>query len=151
MATLTAKIRTALEADSALTTLVAGGIYDASELPREGLTLSNAVKLGDGIRLATAIVLRWRASGMYQNQMLSAERRLLEVWMYTDSDYSILEQVKARVKVLLDQQYWLTDDFVLANSLWSGDMGEFRAAELNNAAADRAAFYFVLARQSTPA
>lgn len=133
MAEITAATRALLEADATLVALATGGIWDASELDQNGLSV-------DGItdsrgRLLPTVVLRWRGSVPAEIVKFS-ETGYVEMYFYANSGQTVIRQMMARVKVLLHRQR-VTATGTGANFFsWVNDIGEYVAEELNNAAAN---------------
>jgi hypothetical protein len=147
MASLQDTIRLGLEADGSLTTILTGGIFDASELDREGLSLGD-VQDPTTKKVKPCAVLRWRGSSPTgPTDRLNAEARFLEVYLYEDMGTVNVEAAKRRLKQLLHRQSFLAANFGLVWLRWAGDFGEFSADELGGASADMARFEVTLTRK----
>lgn len=141
MASLPETVRTLLEADSTLTTALTGGIWDESELPRDGLPGEATVFTTQG-RLKPVMVLRWGGDGPYGG-LSDSGRQSLDVWVYQDTNYDTIRTVLRRVKVLLHRKSHDTDERSPAWSTWAGNLGETIAPELGDAPVNRSRFQFV--------
>lgn len=149
MASLRDTIRLALEGDATLTAILTGGVYDASELDREGLSLSDVSKQADGVRIKPTAVLRWRGSNPTDQSdfIPGVESRFMEVWVYADQGYATIDSAIRRIKTLLDLHYFTSDNEGLTYLRWAGDIGEIEAPELGNATADRSRYQIILVRK----
>lgn len=100
--TLQATLRTTLEADVTLTGLLTGGIFDASELPEDGLTpgMTNTPWDAYGV-LQPCAVIRWRGQNPYGPHWdLGSERLFFEVYLY--GARSSIDSAADRLNVLLN-------------------------------------------------
>ena len=140
MATQRNALRTYLEADGTLTGVLTGGIYDASELDRNGLSPLDLSTDSVG-RMQPVMVIRWRGASA-KEIIRHSERRFVEFYFYDDSGYANIESAKARLKALLDG-YNLggTQDAKMNTFHWVNDLGEFVAEEYEGAASDRSTYY----------
>ncbi len=146
MASLQDTIRLALEGDATLTAILTGGIFDASELDREGLSLGDVQDTNNKVK--PCAVLRWRGSNPTgPTDRLNAEARFLEVYLYEDMGTVNIEAARRRIKQLLHRQSFLATNFGLVWLRWAGDQGEFSADELGGASADMARFEVTLTRK----
>jgi len=141
MTTLPETIRTTLEADSTLTTLLTGGIWDDSELLPDGLPGESSVWTTEG-RLKPVSVLRWGGDVPYGG-LTTSGRQFLEVWVYQDTEYDIIRAVLRRVKELLHRQSFDTDERSPVWSTWKGNLGETTAPELSDRPVNRSRVEFV--------
>ncbi len=95
MASLQDTIRLALEGDATLTAILTGGIFDASELDREGLSLGDVQDTNNKVK--PCAVLRWRGSNPTgPTDRLNAEARFLEVYLYEDMGTVNIEAARRR-------------------------------------------------------
>lgn len=127
-------LRTYLEAIGALTTILTGGIYDASELDRLGYRLFEANTDSRG-RLQPAMVIRWR-SGSPFGPHYDSERQTVELWYY---DFSGRDNITAAMRVVynnLHRQLVTATNFGLCWYEWNGNRGEFMDEALGNASGD---------------
>ncbi len=145
MATLREELLSLLNDDPDLTALTPGGWFDANEVFRDGVHVSNAPYEADGVTLQTFGVLRWRGSNPAEIARYS-ERRTVEVYFYADVGYGAIEAAKARVKELLDGQTVSGDDFGARTFFWMTDGGETPADELGGASSDMSRYYVILTR-----
>lgn len=139
--TIRADVLATLEADATLTATLTGGIYDASELPMDGLTPSAAPDAYDGVRLQPCAVIRWRS--VSETQILGASRRrFLEIYYYQAVGQGSIESAQARVRTLLHRAKQLeTDGGQVYFATWVEDGGEMVADELNGAAMSFSRYY----------
>lgn len=147
MATLQDTVRLYLEGQISLTMILTGGIFDASEMDREGMDLET-VRDATTKRLKPWAELRWRGSNPTgPTDRLNAETRFLEVWLYEDMGYANIEAAKRIVKQLLHRKVFAADNYGLVWLRWAGDLGEFVADEMGGASGDRCRFELTLTRK----
>lgn len=127
-------LRTTLESDTVLMTLLTGGVWDASELPRDGGGESTFSRETDGVRLKPIAVIRFRASSVYSANLIGAERGTLELYFYQDIGYDVIEQAITRAKTLLNHVFITADDRALAQLEYDFTSGDVPGAELSDAA-----------------
>lgn len=150
MAVLIDGLRATLEADAAFTGQMTGGVYDASELGKDG-SLPISV-FDDRGRIAPCVIIRWRVATPGTITKFT-EQRYAELWFYAEGATGrvAIETAKARAKVLLHEQLLSGITGTGGNYLeWVSDMGEFAAEEYQNAAADMSRYlvkYSVTARK----
>jgi hypothetical protein len=144
MADLKTVFREQLETDATLTALLTGGVWDASELPVEGLaagSLPSGVLESDGIRVKPFAAITWRAATPFGADVLGAERQTVEVYVYQQVGYDVIDAVLRRLKGRLhDQPLGASDHEALAWCLWAGDLGEMVAVELGQISMNRSRF-----------
>lgn len=133
MTTLRATIRTLLENDTALSSLLTGGIFDDSELPRDGGGVDYAPRDVTGVRILPFAVLAWQQSTPFDSTHVRAERQTLEVYLYQDSAYNIIESAADRIKSLLHNYKPVSDDRALVTVQYAYQSGNGYAEELNQA------------------
>lgn len=147
MATLRNVIRTTLEGNAGLTALLTGGIYDASELPREGLTPTNTAAAFDANgRLKPTAILRWRGAAPTETEPIGEERRFVEIYVYQDQGYEVIDSAIALIKPLLHRQEFSADGLRFVSLRWAGDLGEMVADELQSASMNRSRYEVVVLR-----
>ncbi len=148
MATLKDAVRTTLEGDATLSAILTGGVYDASEVERDGVTADNVQRDANG-RVKPFAVLRWRGSAPdFVLGTHEAERRYLEVWLYEDTGYTNIDAAERRIKTLLHRKTFAdTDNEGLAWARWVHDLGESSADELGGASASMSRYEIVLTRK----
>ena len=142
MATQRQTLLTFLEADSALTTLLTGGIFDASELDLEGLSPSDLPTDAVG-RVQPLLLIRWRGEG--EKEVIGrTERRTVELYLYDFAGYATIEAAKRRIKTLLDnQKIGSADDANMNHFKWMGGIGEFVPEEFDNVGAGEMMRFYV--------
>lgn len=133
--------RALLEADSTFADPLTGGIYDASELPEEGLTPTEAPGAWDAYGvLKPCAVIRWRGSvpvDAYPEN--GSERRTVEVYVYQQDGIDTVDAAISRLAVLLNR-YRLIASGKSYHFKRAGTMGEFVADEVGGANAMMARF-----------
>lgn len=130
MATLRASLKALLTADSTLSALLPGGIFEADDIdtPSDG-GWRWAPKAGDGLTLQAHAIIRWGDSVPFAAFPISAEAETVSVFVYHDSSYAVLEQVISRLKTLLQNTYVSADDRQLAHVRLAFISGELPAEE----------------------
>lgn len=149
MAALRDTLRTTLEGDSTLMAILTGGVWDASELDRQGLSLADVAKQADGVRIKPCALIRFRgANPTVQSDFIPGiEHRFFDVLGYADAGYAIVDSALRRIKVLFDLKYFTSDNEGLTYVRWAGDLGEFVDDQLGGAAADRSRYQVILIRK----
>jgi len=133
MATLRDLVRMTLTGDATLMALLTGGVKDDSTVDYTGEGAKDAPRESDGVRLKPHAVINWSDSTAYDTYKVGAELESVEIYFYQDMGYSTIESAINRTKVLLHDQYLLTDDRALAHLSQTFVSRGFRAEELGNA------------------
>lgn len=139
MVTLRAALMAHLSSDSRLTALLTGGILDADALPMDGGGAGSLPLAADGVSVKPFAVVRWRGSAPKEIPW-ATERRTVEIYVYQERGYDIIEQAKRRIKALLIRQMVKADDAAICMFHWVQDTGEFPAPELGNLACEMSRF-----------
>lgn len=140
MASLPTVIRTTLEGTASLTALLTGGIYDAGELGRLGLTPDTA-GLYTGDILNPCAVIRWRGTSPFGPHFSpQSQRQFFEVYLYQDDGYATIDSALLIVKQTLHRTQYTADNKRLCWVNWAQDSGELMADELGFAALKTARF-----------
>jgi hypothetical protein len=145
MGALRPDFRLLLENDTALSSTLTGGIFDATELGRNGLQIEQ-VQDAQG-RIKPCAVIRWRANNPFPPEPIPAERQFVEVYLYEDTGYTNIEAAIKRMKTLLHRKYIISTDHGLAWVRWAGDLGEMEAEELGNCPMNRSRFEIIKTRK----
>lgn len=133
MGVLREVFRQTLEADTALTTLLTGGIMDASELPADGGGSKSAPRESGKTRIQPYAVVRWRAVRPFSVEVLEAEKETVEVYIYQQKGYDTIEAAIHRMKALLHRQFLTADNRAIAHTFMTFISGELTAEELHYA------------------
>lgn len=133
MATLRAAFKARLVADTALMTLLTGGITDAADTDPDGGSASEAPRETDGIRLKPHAKIRWRAANTFAPQTLGPLRQTVEIYIYQDRGYATIEAAAKRLKALLHDTYMSADDAKLNHIVLTTISGELPAPEYGDA------------------
>ena len=147
MAYLRAVLKTYLNADAALMTLLPGGVLDTDELPEGASSIQDVPH--NGPQITPFAMLRWR--GATPKEIVSfTERRSVEIYFYQHRGYATIERAKRRVKTILERTMLPADDAGIAMFHWAHDTGEFPADELGRASADMSRYYvdYVVVQES---
>ena len=116
MAGLRQVFRTTLENDASLGALLTGGIFDAEELDYTGESASSAPREADGVTLKPHAVIRWGSGSPSGNAYkVAGELETVEVYVYQDTGYDVIERAILRMRTVLGDQYLAADDRALAH------------------------------------
>lgn len=134
-------IRETLEGDATLVAILTGGIYDASELPMDGLTPSSAPGAFTGVRLNPCAVIRFRGSN--ETEIIgSSRRRFMEIYFYQQVGMDQIDAAAARCRVLLHHaKQFTTDGGQVYYTTWVDSSGDMVADELDGAAMAFSRYY----------
>lgn len=152
MADLKTVFRQKLEGDATLTTLLTGGIYDSSELSREGITPGNlsAIFAADEITILPFAAVTWHEANPGEVLVPNAEMRFCEVYVYQFRRYDVIDAALLRLREMFafnrDRQLGTADDASGAWVRWAGNLGELRDPDLQNAPMGRARFQIDIVR-----
>lgn len=149
MAVLRATIKTVLANDSTLTGLLPGGIFDANDLKKGGMSLEDAPKKANGININPFALLRWQTSNKMPGMpdIMPAELRFLNVWIYDEVGQTTIEQAILQIKALLNVKDFTADEYSYTRLVWAGELGEIRDPQMGYAAADRSRYQIILMRK----
>jgi len=146
MADLKTVFRQKLEGDSALTTLLTGGIWDSSELPREGISAQNRPEIFEAnkITIKPFAAIQWREMNPLEPLLPDTKRRMCEVFVYQWKGYDTIDAALRRLEQMFeayeDRQLGVADDAAGAWVEWVGNLGEVTDPDLQNAPMSRARF-----------
>ena len=116
MASLHTVFRTTLEADATLTALLTGGIFDAEELDYSGEGAGQAPRQADAVQLKPHAVIRWSGgSPTGASYKVAGEVESVEVYVYQDVGYDVIESAILRMRTVLGDRYLSADDRALAH------------------------------------
>lgn len=148
MASLQDVIRTTLEGDATLAATLTGGIYDASETDNNGVSMEDATKETDGIRIKPFAMLRWADENALPPRFVQGERLTMECYLYAEQGYASIRTAKQRVKVLLHEKYFPTaTDHGIAYAEYVNGIPETVADELGGRPMAMVRFSFWTARK----
>ncbi len=119
-----------LTGDATLSALLTGGWFDAESLPRQGMSMSLAPKMADGVSIAPFGVIRRRGMTDEGIRDLNAERGSVEFYLYADRGYAVIERAITRLKGLLNEKIFVSSDVSLAFLRFTFVSGELMADEL---------------------
>lgn len=139
--TIRTDIRQTLEADAALAAILTGGIYDASELPQDGLTVRTVPGAFTGNRLNPCAVIRFRNNT--ETQIRGSSRRwFFEIYFYQQVGMDQIDLAQARCRALLHpQKQFKTDGGQVYYTTWTDTSGDMMADELDGAAMQFARYF----------
>lgn len=135
MATLRQTVKSILQNDATLMALLPGNILDSADMDFTGQGASQAPREADGITLKPHAVIRWSGSNPTgASYKVGAEAESVEVYVYQDTSYDVIESAIIRIRQLLHDTYLSTSDRALAHVNKAHISGEMPAEELGNAA-----------------
>jgi len=136
-------LRETLEGDATLVAILTGGIYDASELPQDGLTPEAApgAYAANGVTLKPCAVLRFR--NMNETEIVgNSRRRFFEIYFYQHVGQAQIDIAQARCRALLHpHKQFTTSSDQFYYTTWVDDLGDLVADELNGAAMSFSRYY----------
>lgn len=145
---LTTKVTT----DAPLAAILTGGVFAAETLPtngKDGMTLENAPKQADGIRILPFAVLRLTGGVGIPIRFLKTEDQTFALFAYAE-DWGTVRDAIRQVKTLLHEKYLPTtvgDTVGLIYCECVGDLPEFYADELGGRPCAATRFRATIARQ----
>lgn len=148
MTTLRAAVKALLQADTTLTTLATGGIYDGEDVGRQGLTIDMIREEGE-VAISPAIFLRWTTENRLDPDCLHVQQAFLQIYFYQDYGFDICRQMRQRAFTLLHQQTVPFDEpsgwFIFA-MVWVGDVLEQYDDQLGGAHFERSRYQVDIGR-----
>lgn len=151
MAKLRDTLRVLLENDAALTTLLTGGVWDSSELPRERITAANVPSLfeANGVTLKPFAALTWRGETPLELLLPESQRQLAELYVYQHAGYGVINDVLARVAAMFAPyaSRQVEADDATAWVRWAGNLGDLTDPNLQGASMNRALLELTIVRK----
>lgn len=146
MASLREALLAYLEADPTLmdASHLPGGIYDASVLPKDGLSFAD-LPMTDN-KIDAFGIIRWRTSSPTEHPD-STERKFLEIWLYDQRGYDRIDAAKHRLKQVLNRTIIGAEDVGAGMYHWAQDGSDTNAEEYDSAAASFVRFYVNIVRR----
>jgi hypothetical protein len=147
MTTLREAVKNVLKTDATLLALATGGIYDAEDVGRKGLTIETI--RGSGVAINPAIFLRWTTENRLNPDVLRVQQAFVQIYFYQDVGFDICRQMRQRVLTLLHQQSVAFDEpsgwycFAL---VWVGDVLEQYDDQLGGAHYERSRYQVDIGR-----
>lgn len=141
---LVGAVRALLAADSELSTLATGGIWDHDEIVaqgygRDGLTLK--VISGGTPSARPSIYVTGSATSALYPVKAQGQRHFLEVYFYDQATYTTIRAMQELVYGLLHQgRVTLTDDWYCREIVFNGNLANLRDPNLANAMLERAQY-----------
>lgn len=118
-----------LQDDPTLSALLYGGIYDAQDFGREGLSMDNVPRIvEDSPLIAPFAVIRWTTSTELL-RTIGAATQTVEVYVYDDQGYRTIDRAISRIIVLLNDVYLETSDRAFVHVRHSGYVSTQMAAD----------------------
>lgn len=125
-------VRKHLEDDTDLGNLLTGGIFDASELPQNGMSVEKVPRNANGVDALPFAVIRFGEEPRFGPFPIGASRGDIEVYVYQNRGYDVIDQAISRINALLDDVHILTADTNLAHTYRSMPSGDLTDEELGN-------------------
>lgn len=130
MATLREAVKTLLEGDSTLMSLLTGGVLDASDLSFDGGGIDELPHVDESSLIKPCAIIRFQDSDQFGPLQVGGEVEAVEIYVYENSGYSIIEPAIKQIKTLLHRQRVIADDRQLAYFVFSHRSRETNAPEL---------------------
>lgn len=147
MASIGTVIRQALEGSAPLTAVLTGGIFDASELGRQGL-LPSTTGLYSGQVLNPCAIIRWGDTNTFgPHYAPQSERAFFEVYVYEDDGYASIDTAIRLIKQTLHRTAYTADNQRLNWVNWIHNSSELDAPELGGAAMKFARFELIFTEE----
>ena len=108
-------VKSYLLADTALMTLLTGGVLMADDLSRTGMTHDDAPKEADGVRIAPFAEIHWGAGPRFGPIHVRAQRQDCEIYVYQHRGYSVISQAHTRLTALLHDVNLYASDRALSH------------------------------------
>lgn len=147
MASQQTALKTYLAADISLSATLTGGIFNAADLGKNGLTPEYAQKnnlLSASLQIKPLAVIVWRNSIATELTIDEpSETRFVELWFYcgvASGAWATIETAKRQAKDRLHRAQLSADNYGANFLTWVDDLGEFTAEELFDTPADRSRY-----------
>lgn len=128
MSVLRTAFKEALEADATLNALLPGGIFDAEEMDFTGQGSTQIPRDPvDGITVLAHAIIRWRDDISYMPYRLGAAQATVEVYVYQDTGYLVIEAAINRIRLTWHDRYLTADDQKIAHFSFVSKSGEVPA------------------------
>lgn len=130
MTTLQDALKAALTGDGALSALATGGVHDDDSAGRDGMRRELLMVAGE-VAIRPGVYVHWASDVPFGDHQatLSVRRVFCEVYYFQDDGYSVIRQMRARVRDLLEYRRVMFDDppgVINHDILWRGDVtGQF--------------------------
>ncbi len=131
MATLREAVKTLLEGDSTLMSLLTGGVLDASDLSFDGGGMDELPHEDESSLIKPCAIIRWQDADQFgSNLQIRGRVQAVEIYVYENSGYNTIDSALNRLSALLDQVRVNADDRQLAYFVYSHESREMNAPEL---------------------
>lgn len=126
MTTLREAVKAVLVGDATLTALATGGVHDMDSVGHEGLTRKTLMVSGQ-VEIRPGIYIVWSSVVPFGKAQatIRANRVFFEVYFYQDTGFDVCEQMRKRVKELLNYQTVTPNepaDEWCHQFIWAGDV-----------------------------
>lgn len=147
MPTLRETVKSTLEADATLMALLTGGVFDSQDFDFTGEGMRDAPKETDGVSMAPHAVVHFGERSPNGNaRKVRGKLENLEIYVYQDTGFDVIEGAIIRMCSLLEDKYLSTSDRALAHITEdSFTSGELAAEELGYCPSKFVRFFVVTA------
>lgn len=130
-----------LSADTTLSSLATGGLYDWAQVGRRGLTRAT-LTANDTVPIQPALFLHWSSATPFGGGEVgvAAQRVFFEVYFYQDSGYASIDAMRQRVMTLLHRQQLALNDGWCFLILWRGDVRQQQDEALGGVSMERSRY-----------
>lgn len=134
-----AKLKSILTSDTTLMAVLTGGVYDASDLPSDGLTSSAIPGAFNGSYLKPCALIRFGGESETEIKA-TTKRRFVHIFFYDQRGYTNIDAAIKRCQVLLDRKRHKAGTQVFYTS-WVDNLSDSVAQELGNVPMARSRYY----------
>jgi len=132
MATLAEAILTLLNGDATLSSLLTGGVHNASDFKTAGPSADEIPRQANGVLVDPFAIVRFRDSDVTGPVKVEAEMGSVEIYLYDNVGYVTIDSALARIKTLLNFKDVTADDRSLAYFQFVHRSTELNAEEYGN-------------------
>ena len=134
MATLREAIINLLSADSTLSALLTGGVFNAEDFSFDGGGSDEIPRQADGVLIDPFGIIRFGDSDKFGPRDVKGRMQNIEIYVYDNVGYTTIDAAIDRLDALLDQVRITADDRQLAYLEYAHDSKELDAPELEGVA-----------------
>ncbi len=144
MTTMKETVRLVLADDTTFAALAVGGIYDANNVGRNGMTRKKLTVSGQ-VEMSPGCYITWSDEnplGQAQKS-IGAHQLFFELYCYQDEGYDITEAMRKRAEKLFNYTPVTFDtptDEIMRDIIWAGDVTEQRDDTMGGAAMERSSY-----------
>ena len=144
MTTMKEAVREVLENDATFAALATGGIFDANNVGRNGMTRKKLTVSGQ-VAMSPGVYITWPTDaplGQAQ-KTIGAHNIFFDLYCYQDEGYDITEAMRERALTLFNYTPVTFDtpsDKIMRDIIWAGDVSEQRDDTMGGAAMERSSY-----------